>query len=135
MAVNFLEQLVAEWYEYQKFFVLRNQKVGKRAKGGYDCELDIIGYRPTDNRLVHIETSTDADSWAERERRITKKFKAGRDHIHKLFDGLPDLPKVPDQIAVFAFGGAAPEKIAGGELLTLRNLFRRIEQTLGQESP
>jgi hypothetical protein len=31
MAVNFLEQLVAEWYEYDGYFIRRNVKVGKRA--------------------------------------------------------------------------------------------------------
>ncbi len=36
---NFLEQLVAEWYEHQGYFVRRNVQVGKRTKGGYEGEL------------------------------------------------------------------------------------------------
>ena len=44
MAVNFLEQLVAEWYEYRGYFIRRNVWVGKLAKGGYECELDIIDF-------------------------------------------------------------------------------------------
>ena len=41
---NFLEQLVREWYEYQGYFVRQNVNVGKRAKGGYECELDIVAF-------------------------------------------------------------------------------------------
>jgi hypothetical protein len=39
MSVNFLEQLVAEWYEYQGYFVRCDVYVGKRPTGGYECEL------------------------------------------------------------------------------------------------
>ena len=60
MAVNHLEQLVAEWYEYQGYFVRKNVLVGKRAKGGYECELDIVAFNPATKKLVHIEPSLDA---------------------------------------------------------------------------
>ena len=42
MSANHLEQLIAEWYEFQGYFVRRNVLVGKRSKGGYECELDVI---------------------------------------------------------------------------------------------
>ena len=41
---NFLEQLISEWYEYQNYFVKRNERVDKREKGGYGGELDIIAF-------------------------------------------------------------------------------------------
>ena len=44
MAINFLEQLIAEWYEYRGYFVRRNVLVGRRLKGGYECELDIVAF-------------------------------------------------------------------------------------------
>ena len=69
MPGNYLEQLVAEWYEYQGYFVRRNVLVGKRAKGGYAGELDVIAFSPTLNHLVHVEPSMDADSRAWREER------------------------------------------------------------------
>jgi hypothetical protein len=56
---NFLEQLVAEWLEYRGYFVRRNVKVGKRKKGGYEGELDIVGFHPLQKHLVHYETSMD----------------------------------------------------------------------------
>ena len=62
--MNFLEQLIAEWYEYQGYYVKRNIRVGKLPKGGYEEELDIVAFHPEKNSLVHIEPSMDADSWA-----------------------------------------------------------------------
>lgn len=61
-ASNYLEQLVGEWYEYRGYFVRRNVLVGKRAKGGYDCELDVVAFHPAKHHLVQIEPSMDADS-------------------------------------------------------------------------
>jgi hypothetical protein len=62
MAVNYLEQLLAEWYEFPGYFLRRNVLVGKRKKGGYDCELDIVGFDPVKRRLLHVEPSMDAAS-------------------------------------------------------------------------
>ncbi|MFB0557295.1 MAG: hypothetical protein ACETVW_05515 [Dehalococcoidia bacterium] len=73
--MNFLEQLVAEWYEYGGYFVRSNVRTRKRAKGGFDVELDVLAYDLSNNTLLHVETSGDADSWAERKRKfLTKKF-------------------------------------------------------------
>ena len=55
MASNHLEQLVAEWYEIQDFFVKRNIKVGKRAQGGYECELDIVAFHPELKKLFILK--------------------------------------------------------------------------------
>src|ERR1700683_1491772 len=62
---NFLEQLVAEWYEYRGFFVRRNVNVGKRTAGGHEGELDVVAFHPVEKLLVQIETSMDAESWAQ----------------------------------------------------------------------
>ena len=55
--MNFLEQLAAEWYEYQGFFVRRNIKFGGAAgksTGGHSGEIDIIAYKPKNRILLHI---------------------------------------------------------------------------------
>ena len=44
MPFNYLEQLVAEWYDYKGYFLRRNVLVGKRAQGGYESELDIVAF-------------------------------------------------------------------------------------------
>src|SRR3989344_5852974 len=74
--MNVLEQLAAEWYEYQGFFVRRNIKFGGAAgksTGGHSGEIDIIAYKPKNRILLHIETSSDFDSWNKREIKFTKK--------------------------------------------------------------
>lgn len=60
MPVNHLEQIIAEWLEYQGYFVRRNLKVGRRRNGGYDCELDVVGFHPgltvqSQEGVVHVK--------------------------------------------------------------------------------
>jgi hypothetical protein len=130
MATNHLEQLIAEWYEYNGYFVRKNIHVGKRLKGGYDCELDIVAFHPVTKRLVHLEPSLDADSWKKREERYAKKFEAGRKFIPKLFKGLK-LPEKIEQIAVFVFASKANrERIAGGKILLVDELLKEIAEAL-----
>ena len=130
MAGNHLEDLVAEWYQFQGFFVRRNVQVGKRLRGGYDCELDIVAFQPAERRLIHIEPSLDSDSWERREERYRKKFAAGRKHIPGLFPGL-ELPKAPEQIALFVYGARGQRTgLAGGRIVLIREFMIEILETL-----
>ena len=113
MPANHLESLVAEWYEFQGYFVRRNVQVGKREKGGYECALDIVGFHPERGLLVQVEPSLDAQSWDKRRDRYQKKFDAGRRFIPSLFPGL-DISSNPQQIALFVYGGRGTGEIAGG---------------------
>jgi len=118
MHTNFLEELVAEWYEYKGYFVKRNERVGRRAKGGHEGELDVVAFNPETKHLIHVETSTDADSWDNREKRFAKKFASGAKHIKALFEGLT----VPDEVerkAIFAFGSDKNHKTIGGGQVVL----------------
>lgn len=125
MAVNHLETLVAEWYEFQGFFVRRNVQVGKRANGGYECELDIVAFHPERKELLHLEPSLDTDSWEKRELRYEKKFKAGRRHIPTLFLGI-DVPAHIDQIALFVYGGGGRTSVGGGRVLFIRDFMATV---------
>lgn len=130
MAGNHLEDLVAEWYQYQGYFVRRNIPVGRRPKGGYECELDVVAFHPARRRLVHIEPSLDANKWETRELRYRKKFEAGRKYIPGLFGGLK-LPKFPEQIALFVFGGRGTrETIGGGKIMFLKEFMAEILEEL-----
>jgi hypothetical protein len=134
MANNFLEQLIAEWYELQGYFIRKNVLVGKRARGGYECELDVVAFHPGKKHLVHIEASMDASSWAEREKRFKKKFDAGRKHIPILFNGL-DIPANIDQIAVLVFASKQKrDTLAGGELILGNELLEAIFADLQNRS-
>lgn len=127
---NFLEQLVAEWYEYKGYFVRRNTRVGKRPRGGYEGELDVVAFNPVTNHLVHIEVSSDAGSWAMRESRLVKKFDCGRKYIPGLFKGIV-LPEI-EYIAIFSEvrGEKHPSTIANGKLLPMDEFLRKVRQEL-----
>jgi len=131
--MNFLEQLVSEWLEYKGYFVRRNVHVGKRPKGGYECELDVVGFHPERRHLVHIEPSMDANSWAVRRERYSKKFKAGRQYIPSMFEGFRPLPEI-EQIALFGFGGRGPhETLGGGRVVLLREWMQDVLADLEQK--
>lgn len=134
MSINYLEQLLAEWYEYQGFFVRRNVRVGKLAGGGYECELDIVAFHPEKRQLVHVEPSMDGDSWNNREARFRKKFNAGQKHIHGLFRGVA-LPTSIEQIAVFCCGSSKKhDNVAGGKVIMIWDLYREITAALSHTS-
>jgi len=126
VAGNHLESLVAEWYEFRGYFVRRNVQVGKRPKGGYDCELDIVAFHPEQRSLVHLEPSLDSDSWPKREIRYRKKFEAGRRHIPGLFPGNP-IPKHIEQVALFVYGGGDDRKhVGGGRVVFVRDFMAEV---------
>jgi hypothetical protein len=47
--MNHLEALAAEWLNYNHYFVRSGVKVGKRARGGWDGELDVVAFHPSAN--------------------------------------------------------------------------------------
>jgi hypothetical protein len=129
--MNHLEQLTAEWYEFRGYFVRRNVQVGKRVKGGYECELDVVAFCPQRQHLVHVEPSMDANTWATREARYTKKFEAGRKYIPGIFNGMT-LPASIEQIALLGFASNANVKtLAGGRIMTSSDLLADITAEIG----
>jgi hypothetical protein len=126
---NFLEQLVAEWHEFRGYFVRRNVRVGNRAAGGYECELDVVAFHPGKKHLIHIEPSMDAAHWDERARRFEKKFEAGRKYIPALFEGFKPLPTI-QHVALFVFAGAEGHRQIGGGRL-IRDLMTEIRGEIG----
>ena len=130
MSANHLEQLVAEWYEFQGYFVRRNVMVGKRKNGGYDCELDVVAFHPQNQHLVQIEPTMDAHAWHVRERRYRKKFEIGRKCIPELFAGVR-IPGKIEQIALLAYGSSRNRQtLGGGRLMLVSDLMRDILKAL-----
>jgi hypothetical protein len=128
MSGNHLEDLVAEWYQWQGFFVRRNVQVGKRPQGGWECELDVVAFHPGQQKLVQIEPSLDADGWEKREQRYQRKFDAGKRHIPALFAGLV-LAAELDQIVLFVFGGGPSRTtLAGGKVCFIKEFMRQVHE-------
>lgn len=134
MPSNHLEQLVAEWYDYQGYFVRRNVLVGKRPNGGYECELDVVAFHPKHKRLVQVEASGDADSWEKREERFAKKFQAGRKFIPGLFDG-QQLPPTIEQVALFTLASKkSRQTVGGGRIMLASEILREVRDGLAPRS-
>lgn len=82
----FLEQLVSEWYGYKGYFVRNNVKFGKRARGGYEGEMDVVAFDTKKNTLIHLEVSTDSFPWPKRRRNLQKKFETASNYYDTIFD-------------------------------------------------
>jgi hypothetical protein len=118
-SMSHLETLIAEYLQWQSFVVWTNTKVGKLGHGGWEMELDIVGYDPSSKSIVHYEPSIDALSWEKRESRYAKKFAAGRNYIFK--EMCPWLPASTPlhQIAVFITHPKGRDSIAGGVIISI----------------
>ena len=125
-----LEQLISEYLEWKGFLVRRNVKVGRLAHGGWEMEMDIIGYHPIENKLVHYEPSIDAFSWEKRKARYEKKFQAGQKYIKtELFKWIRSDCKL-EQIAVLVTHPRERHEIAGGKIISIDELIREIKSDI-----
>ena len=124
--MSHLESLIVEYLDWQGYLVRRNAKVGRLKHGGWEMELDVIGYHPHGHDLVHYEPSIDADSWITREARYKKKFDAARRHIlTDIFSWLPVETSLR-QIAIFPSHPKGRDRIAGGQIVSIDELLTEI---------
>lgn len=132
IAMNHLEQLAAEWLQYNGYFVRTGVQVGPRPQGGYEGELDVVAIHPGKNHLLHIECSLDALSWDQRESRFAGKFERGRRFVREVFVGM-ELPEAIDQVALLQFAGACRTILAGARIVTgaafVEEMLRALEHT------
>ena len=131
--MNFLEQLAAEWYEYKGYFVRTNIKFGPCARGGYIGEIDVAAYNPTTRELTHIETSTDAYSRGEREKRFRKKFSDAKRHYLEIFPFKGEFK----QVAILGFSDRV-HTLNFGEDIVIRSIpefINEINIKLGKINP
>ncbi|GGH46383.1 hypothetical protein GCM10008014_09020 [Paenibacillus silvae] len=84
--MNFLEQLASEYYTYRGNFVRTNIKFNKRTNGGYDGEIDVLAFDTLTNSLTHIETSTDAQTIADRKVKFARKFNLTLNDYNKILN-------------------------------------------------
>lgn len=124
--MSHLESLIVEYLDWQGYLVRRNIKVGRLKHGGWEMELDVIGYNPHTGDLVHYEPSVDAHTWETREARYAKKFAAARKLIFsEVFSWL--APETPlRQIAVFPSHPKDRDDIAGGKIISIDELVAEV---------
>lgn len=126
--MNHLEALIAEYLEWQGFFVRTNIQVGKRAKGGFSGELDIVAYKPDEpRRLLHIEPSLAALGAAAQRAECAKKFQRGREYIlTEVFPWLADVGLSIEQFAVLPSLPRGENAVCDGNLMTVDELLVEI---------
>jgi len=132
--VNFLEQLVAEWYRYTGHFVRTNVKIAKRVKGGWGGEIDVLAYLPEEGNVSHIETSMDAESWPERRKRFVKKFAVPENAYRQLF---PAGYKYLEKIAVVGVAQEQDPGVLGPgiHVYSVPTMVRMIVEGIGTKHP
>lgn len=130
---NHLETLISQFYDWKGWIVKRNVKVGRRDRGGYAGELDVVVYDPTTNKVIHYEPSTDASKWEKRAEKYENKFKMGQMYIAK--EVLPWLK--PDfelqQIAVFFRVPKHRRDFQGAKAISIDELVKMIREEIQKQ--
>lgn len=130
--MNHLESLLFEYYDWQAYLVKSNIKVGRLNHGGYKGELDIVAYNPHSKHLIHLEPSTDANNWATRDQRYTKKIEAGKEFIFtEVFTWLDPNTQL-EQIAILNSHPQDRHTLAGGAIKSIDELMLEIKQKVHQ---
>lgn len=132
--MNHLEQLVAEWLQYNGYWVRVSVPVGPLKNGGYEGELDIVAVNFTKQHLIHVECSLDADSNSKRDEKFTRKFERGQRFVKSVFAGLP-LPEDVEQVVVLQFASGSVRKYGGARMVMVRELIHEIYAGLQGTSP
>jgi hypothetical protein len=134
--MNFLEQLASEWYEYSGYFVRTNVKARRLPHGGWGMEVDVLAYEPHTKLLLHIEPTSDADSWPERKKRfLTKKFILSHGEYEEIVGA--QISKVR-KIAIVGYGHYAKVDLNWGddiEVVLIPLFIKQIATKLKGQHP
>ena len=85
--MNFLEELLSEWYEYYyDCFIKKNISFGE---GKNTEEIDILAYNPEKGIVYHIETINFVKSKKKQKEEILKKFENAEKYYKKILN-LPE---------------------------------------------
>ncbi len=132
--MNFLEQLVAEWYAYRGFNVRSNVMFGRRARGGWEGEIDVLAFDSKEKILEHVETSGDAGSWDQRRERFRRKFQTAEKHYEEVVDW--EFQKVRKVVVVsMTQPKNVPDFGNGIQVMTIPKLMTQIEDRLKKVAP
>ncbi len=97
--------------------------------------MDIVAFHPRTKVMVHLEASTDADSWTERSRRFSKKFADAQKYYSQLLKfGYQSV----EEVAIVGWGRSVPAGISfshGVVIKTLPQFVSEITDVLRQRDP
>lgn len=129
--MSHLEDLLCEYYEWRGCFVRRNVKVGRRPRGGWEGELDVVAFDPQSRELLHLEPSIDADSWSRREQRFAKKFEVARKYMFtEVVPWLDPRPNLRQFAILTSDGGGKRSQLAGAEVMTIDAFVAEIRSAV-----
>lgn len=135
--MNFLEQVVAEWFTFTGYFVRTNIKVNPRASGGYANEIDVLAYQPLTKELIHAEPSWDANSWSERRTRYLEKKFVFSDNQYREMIGGAEISRIR-KLAITGGVRSAKSSLDWGcgiEVVLIPSFIRQITEALATRSP
>ena len=133
--MSHLESLIAEYLEWQGYLIRRNTKIGRRERGGWEMELDVVGFHPQTKSLVHYEPSLDALTWDRREERYEKKLQLAKKYMFtELFPWLPRSTPL-EQIAIFYNHPKGRDQIAGARIMSIDELVAEIKSRVVERGP
>lgn len=126
--MSHIEDLIAEYYDWQGYLVKRNIKVGRLSHGGWEMELDMIAFDPHSGHLIHIEPSIDADSWNTRIEHFANKFYSAKEYIFgEIFTWLDPTVEI-EQVAVFISHPKGRNELGGAKLKSVDELIAEIRE-------
>ena len=98
-------------------------------------ELDVVGYHPKSNKIVHYEPSIDALTWLVREQRYEKKLRLARKYMfNEVFPWL-EAKTVIEQIAIFYNHPKGRDTIAGAKIMSIDELMAEIRAKVCERGP
>ncbi|MFW9996052.1 MAG: hypothetical protein ACFFD4_28685 [Candidatus Odinarchaeota archaeon] len=127
---TYLEELVAEWYDFKGYFVKTNIPFGKGEQGGIKGEIDVLVYDPATQVLKHVEVETGATSYSEIAEKTSKKFERASDYYSKLF---PSGVRSIEKQIITGWGDMKQENreliknTTGADLITIKEFFNEIK--------
>ena len=135
--MNFLEQLLTEWFTYNEYFVRTNIKMKRRSKGGRDNEVDVLADHPGKKEVIHAEPSSDAASWDQRRKKcLEKKFVFKDEDYRQLIRGA-EVTAIK-KWAIVGFSQSRRVDLDWGqgiEVILIPKFMRQITDRLRDESP
>jgi len=128
--MNFLEELISEYYSIQGYLIIQNIRINPRKNGGHKNEIDILVFHPCTKQIIHIETSSDNKNRKDKIKNFKHKFKIDEQKIKKLF-GNTHLPNSIKREGIILHG--SPKKYKDFELISVQKYINDIIKYLEDE--